>query len=62
LIVVLRRPAIEKNLGRLPRLEIRKAAWPGGTLRATLQARSDIVTGIRLASEAASGTRGQASA
>jgi hypothetical protein len=43
----LRRPAIEKRLGRLPRFAIRKTARPGRAVRATLHARSVIVTASR---------------
>jgi hypothetical protein len=59
----LRRPAIEKILGRFPRFEIRNCVRPGRAVRATLQARSVIVTATRAgcAVPEASATPGQAS-
>jgi hypothetical protein len=58
----LRRPAIEKVLGRSPRFAIRNCVRPGCAVRATLQARSVIVTAMRAgrAAPEASATPGQA--
>jgi hypothetical protein len=60
----LRRPAIENVLGRLPRFAIRNRVRPGRAVRATLQARSVIVTETRagFAVPAASARPGQAKA
>jgi hypothetical protein len=59
-----RRPAIENVLARFPRFVIRNSVRPGRAVRATLHARSVIVTATRaaFADPAASARPGQVNA